>query len=129
MVSFNAVAEKKKNPSTSKKNCSPNPFHKNEQDYAGENHRNANAMQELIPARFVLVIVLRHVVRQARQKRTSCQPLPAAMSIGGEQPPWNSNCILNLGNWLECSMSTESKLFVPFLQIFVFPRFTSAHLT
>jgi hypothetical protein len=47
----------------------------------------------------VLVIVLRHVVRQARHKRTSCQPIPAAMSIGGEQPPWNLDCIPELENW------------------------------
>jgi hypothetical protein len=40
-------------------------------------------MQEFIPAGFVLVIVLRHVVRQARHQRTSCQPIPAVMSIGG----------------------------------------------
>src|SRR5882672_73421 len=32
-----------------------------------------------IPAGFVLVVVLRHVVRQARHQRTSCQPISTAM--------------------------------------------------
>src|SRR6266850_172915 len=79
MVSFNAVAEKKEHPSAYKKSRSPNPFHKKEQDDAGKNHGDANAMQESIPGGFVLVVVLRHVVRQARHQRTSCQPISTAI--------------------------------------------------
>ena len=79
MVSFNAVAEKKKHPSAYKKSGSPNPFHKKEQDDAGKNRGDANAMQEFIPAGFMFVIVLRHVVRQAWQQRTSCQPSSTAI--------------------------------------------------
>src|SRR6267143_2782082 len=100
MVSFNSMAEKKEHPSADKKSRSQHPFHKKEKDDASKNHGDAKAVQEFIPAVFVLVIVLSHVVRQARHQRTSCQPIPAAMSIGGEQPPWNSNCIRKLGKWL-----------------------------
>jgi hypothetical protein len=74
MVSLDPVAEKEKHPSTEKKSCSPNPFHEDEKDNPGKNHRDTDTMQEFVPAGFVLVIVLRHVVRQARHKRTSCQP-------------------------------------------------------
>jgi hypothetical protein len=40
-------------------------------------------MQEFIPAGFMFVIVLRHVVRQAWQQRTSCQPSSTAILVGG----------------------------------------------
>ena len=66
MVSFNPVAEKEKYPSAQKKSRSQGPFHEDEKDYPGKNHRDTNAMEEFVPAGFVLVIVLRHVVRQAR---------------------------------------------------------------
>src|SRR6266852_2974801 len=66
MVSLNLVAEKQKHPSAEKKSRSPSPSHKEEKDNPGKNHRDTNAMQEFVPAGFVLVIVLRHVVRQAR---------------------------------------------------------------
>src|SRR5713101_9029742 len=66
MISFNPVAEKQEHPSTQKKSRSPGPFHKEEKDNPGKNHRDTNAMQEFVPAGFVFVIVLRHVVRQAR---------------------------------------------------------------
>jgi short subunit dehydrogenase-like uncharacterized protein len=65
MVSLDAVAEKQKHPSAQKKSRSPSPLHEKEKDHPGENHRDANTMQEFIPAGFVLAIVLRHVVRQA----------------------------------------------------------------
>src|SRR5437879_8777981 len=66
MVAFNPVAEKQERPSTEKKSSSQNPFCEKQKDNPGKNHRDTNAMQEFIPAGFVLVIVLRHVVRQAR---------------------------------------------------------------
>src|SRR6266404_9591705 len=105
MVSFNAVAEKKEHPSAYKKSRPPDPFHKKEQDDASKNHGDANAMQEFIPVGFVLVVVLRHVVRQARHQRTSCQPISTAIYSAGEQPPWNSDFILKSGNLLEGTIS------------------------
>jgi hypothetical protein len=82
-VSFNAVAEKEKHPSADKKSHSPNPFCEEEQDHPGKNHGDASAMQEFIPAGFMFVIVLRHVVRQAWQQRTSCQPSSTAIQSAG----------------------------------------------
>src|SRR5258708_27964764 len=73
-VSLNAVAEKEKYPASQKKSSSPNPFHEKEKNNSGKNHGDANSMQKLVPAGFVLAIVLRHVVRQARHERTSCRP-------------------------------------------------------
>src|ERR1700674_1024567 len=66
MISFDPVAEKQKQPSAHKKSRSPGPFHEDEKDDPGKNHRDANTVQEFIPVGFVLVIVLRHVVRQTR---------------------------------------------------------------
>src|SRR5260370_36044734 len=71
MISFNPMAQKKKNPPAKKKSCAPNPFCENEKNDAGKNHGDTDAVQEFVPAGFVLVIVLRHVVRQARHERTS----------------------------------------------------------
>src|SRR6266481_2578855 len=66
MVSLDPVAEKKKHPSAEKKSCSQDPFCEKQKDNPGKNHRDSNAMQEFVPVGLVLVIVLRHVVRQAR---------------------------------------------------------------
>src|SRR5260370_8216355 len=66
MVSLDPVAEKEKHPSTQKKSRSQDPFCEEQKDNPGKNHRDANAMEEFVPAGFLLVIVLRHVVRQAR---------------------------------------------------------------
>jgi hypothetical protein len=41
-------------------------------------------VQQFIPAGFVLVIVLRHVVRQVRHERSSCQPQVAGMIRWGD---------------------------------------------
>ncbi|HET8923324.1 MAG TPA: hypothetical protein VFN26_10060 [Candidatus Acidoferrum sp.] len=40
-------------------------------------------MKDLVPGGFVLVIVLRHIVRQAWHQRTSCRPLGGCHSMGG----------------------------------------------
>jgi len=82
-VSFNAVAEKEKHPSTDKKSRCPNPFREKQKDEAGKNHGDPDTMQEFVPAGFMFVIVLRHVVRQAWQQRTSCQPSSTAILVGG----------------------------------------------
>ena len=66
MVSLDPVAEKKKHPSAQENSCSQDPFCEKQKDNPDKNHRDTNAMQEFVPAGFVLVIVLRHVVRQAR---------------------------------------------------------------
>src|SRR6267143_5088375 len=66
MVSLDLMAEKQKHPSAQKKSRSPGPFHEKKKSNPSKNHRDANTMQEFVPAGFVLVIVLRHVVRQAR---------------------------------------------------------------
>src|SRR5712691_9201793 len=76
MISFNPVAEKK--------SSSPGPSRKEQKNDAGKNQGNTNAVQEFIPAGFVLVIVLRHVVRQVRHERTSCQPNVAGMIRWGD---------------------------------------------
>src|SRR6266478_909294 len=107
-ISLNAVAEKKKHPPANKKSRSPNPLHKKEQDDAGKNHRDPDTMQESIRAGCMFVIVLRHVVRQARHQRTSCQPSSTAIQSAGEQPPWNPYFILKSGDLLGGTISTES---------------------
>src|SRR5437016_13566956 len=66
MVSLDPVAEKKKHPSAQENSRSHDPFCEKQKDDPGKNHRDTNAMQEFVPAGLVLVIVLRHVVRQAR---------------------------------------------------------------
>src|SRR5207245_11337689 len=83
MISFNAVAEKKEHPSANKKYRSPNPLHKKEQDDAGKNRGDANAMQEFIPAGFLFGIVLRHVVRQAWHSGHLLAAKFACHSVGG----------------------------------------------
>src|SRR5712671_5369773 len=88
MVSLNPVTEKQKHPSAQKKPRSPDPFHENEEDKPGKNHRDTNAMQEFVPAGFVLVIVLRHVVRQARHSAPPVSHPVAAQGLVGGQPPW-----------------------------------------
>src|SRR5260370_4639646 len=90
MVSLDPVAEKEKHPSAQKKSRSPGPFHEQEKGHPRKYHRDANTMQEFVPAGFVLVIVLRHVVRQARHKRTSCQPFLGGHRFGG--------CTATVGN-------------------------------
>src|SRR5713226_126951 len=67
MVSFDPVTEKEEHPSAQKKSCSQDPFCKKQKDNPGKNHWDSNAMQEFIPAG--LVLVMRHVVRQARHER------------------------------------------------------------
>jgi hypothetical protein len=66
MISFNPVAQKQERPSAKKKSRSPNPLHEKEQDNSGKNHGHSDTMQQLVPDGTVLVIVLLHVVRQAR---------------------------------------------------------------
>jgi len=66
MVALNPVTEKQKRPSAQKKSRSPDPSHEKEKDDPYKNHRDTNTMQEFVPAGCVLVIVLRHVVRQSR---------------------------------------------------------------
>jgi hypothetical protein len=78
-VALNAVAEKEKHPSADKKSRCPNPFCEEEQDEPDKNHRDPDTVQEFIPAGFMFVIVLRHVVRQAWHQRTSCQPNSTAI--------------------------------------------------
>lgn len=66
MISFNPVAEKQERPSAKKKSCSPYPLHEKKQDDSGKNQGDSDTMQQPVPDRTVLVIVLLHVVRQAR---------------------------------------------------------------
>jgi len=61
-------------------------------------------MQEFVPAGFVLVIVLRHVVRQARHKRTSCRH-PWPPRFGGRQPPWKENLYTEMGRFARAFMN------------------------
>src|SRR6267143_967220 len=66
-------------------------------------------MQEFVPAGFVLVIVLRHVVRPARHARTSCPPFRGCPRFGGRDSHLRKeNSIPKCGDWLERPGSTES---------------------
>ena len=66
MVSLDPVAEKKERPPAQKKSRSQDPFCEEQKDNPGKNHRDTDTMQEFVPAGFVLVIVLRHVVRETQ---------------------------------------------------------------
>jgi hypothetical protein len=89
MIPFDPVSQEQKHPAAHEERSAPNPFCEQEQDETGKDHGNADTVQELIPARSVFVIVLRHVVRQT-QSAPPC----------GEQLPRMSNFITNPGKWL-----------------------------
>ena len=63
MIAFDPVSEQQEYPAAHEERSAPNPFREQEQDEPGKDHRNADTVQELVPAGRVFVIVLRHVVR------------------------------------------------------------------
>ena len=63
LIPFNSVAQEKQNPATNETGGAGLPVEQNGQEQTGENQRNADAMEELIPGRAVFVVVLAHVVR------------------------------------------------------------------
>src|SRR3989442_9681039 len=64
LVALNPLAEKQQRPAAQKHADTQEPFHQEEPDYARENHRYAHSVQQFIPGRRMLVVVLRHVVRR-----------------------------------------------------------------
>jgi hypothetical protein len=71
MIAFDAMTQEQKNPTAEKKGRSPNPLRQNQQDDSGENHRNTDTVEELVPGGRVFVIILRHVTRQTRHNWNS----------------------------------------------------------
>jgi len=108
MVAFHPVSEKQKHPPAKEKSRAPNPPHEKEKDDPREDHGDADGMQQLVRSGFVLVIVLCHVVRQARH----VAHLPAALcgrpSRSAGTSTFNVDFIPNLVNFLECPGTTES---------------------
>ena len=72
MVSLDLVSQKEENPAAHKKTYAPYPLHEEKQNDPQKNHGDTNAVKKLIPARRVLVIVLRHIVRQTGQSAPPC---------------------------------------------------------
>src|SRR5208282_3527044 len=72
MVPLDFVSQKEENPSANEETRSPNPFGQNQQNHPQKNHGDADTMEQFVPAGRVLVIVLRHIVRQARHSAPPC---------------------------------------------------------
>src|SRR5215468_7103394 len=84
-VAFNAMSQKQESPACHKNRQTQDPLGQNHENGAHEDHRDAHAVQHLVPDRGMLVIVLRHIVRQARH---SAPPLGhcGAASVGDNLP-------------------------------------------
>ena len=86
MIALDPVSQEQKHPAAHEKRSSPNPFREKEQNETGKEHWDADTVQQLIPARSVFVIVLRHVVRQT-QSAPPCgdnyRGKPTVYRIGG----------------------------------------------
>lgn len=63
LIAFNSVAQEKQNPAANEAGGAGFPVEKNSQNQTGENQRDTDAMEELVPGRAVFVVVLAHVVR------------------------------------------------------------------
>jgi hypothetical protein len=66
MVTFDPVTQEQERPTAKEESAAGKPSGEKKQDQPGKNHRDANSMQQLVPAGRVFVIVLRHVVRQTQ---------------------------------------------------------------
>src|SRR5262249_41676182 len=65
-IAFDAVPHKQKDPASQENSKSQEPLRENHQDGACEDHGDSDAVAHFVPGRGMLVIVLRHVVRQSR---------------------------------------------------------------
>jgi hypothetical protein len=86
MIAFDPVSQEQKHPAAHEKRSAPNPFREEEEDESGEDHGNADTVQQLVPAGRVFVIVLRHVVRQTQSAPPcgdSYRGKPTVYRIGG----------------------------------------------
>ena len=108
MVSLQLVSEKQQHPPAKEKSRAPNPLHKQKKNDPHKNHGYADSMQQLVRRGFVFVIVLCHVVRQARH----VAHLPAALcglpSRGCGDIHFNVDFIPNWVNFLERPGTTKS---------------------
>jgi hypothetical protein len=64
MISFHFMPQQQQYPAGGKKRTAPDPLREEEQHEPRKNQWYANSVQKFIPPGSVLVIVLRHVVRQ-----------------------------------------------------------------
>src|SRR5215475_16190199 len=109
MVAFELVSEKQQHPSTEEKSHAPNPLHQEKKNDACKNHGDSDAMQQFVRSGFVLVIVLRHVVRQARHVAHLLSAVPGCQVAGVETTSTSKvDFIPNCVNFLERSGTTES---------------------
>jgi len=65
MIAFDSVTQKEQNPAANKKGRAKNPFHEKQTGYSCEDQGNPDAMKHFVQSGRVLMVVLRHVVRQA----------------------------------------------------------------
>ena len=109
MIAFHPVSEKQKHPPPEEKSPAPNPLHKQQKNNPRKNHGDADGVQHLVRSRSVLVVVLCHVVRQARHiahlPAAPCGGLPVA---GVGTSTFNVDSIPYLVNFLERSGTTKS---------------------
>src|SRR5215470_4057515 len=108
MISFHPVSEKQKHPSAKKESRAPNPLHEQKKNDPRKNHGDADGMEQFVRSGFVLVIVLSHVVRQARHAaHLPRQPFAVAQVSRGTSA-FNVDFIPNWVNFLERPGTTES---------------------
>jgi hypothetical protein len=61
VIALDTVAQKQENPSSNEADCAPFPTKKNEQNQTGENQRNSDPVEQLIPPGTVFVVILSHI--------------------------------------------------------------------
>src|SRR5262245_50988898 len=72
MLPLNLMSQKQQQPPPNKQRPAPDPFRQNEQYDPRKNQRDSDSMEQLVPAGSVLVIILRHVVRQSGHSAPPC---------------------------------------------------------
>src|SRR5271165_6185695 len=84
VVAFDAMTQQQENPATHKTGQTPTPAQQDEQNKAHEDQGDANRVENFIPDRIMLMVVLRHVVRQPGH---SAPPISGSRrTFGGDIP-------------------------------------------
>src|ERR1700675_1319945 len=98
MISFQLMAQEQQHPPGNKKRAAPDPFQEQQKHDPRKDQRDPYSVQKLVPSGRVLVIVLRHVVRQTGHSAPPCD----------EEYLQNCESIAKKLKWLDCPRSTDS---------------------
>src|ERR1700737_3807993 len=89
MITLDAMTQEKKNPTPEEEQSSPDPLGEDQENDAGKNQGNADAVQHLVPDRRMLVIILSHVARETGHIGTpSVGTLPAELHFITKRRKW-----------------------------------------